>query len=95
METRIPDGGQIEHTPCMVARGLLPMRAWFIPVLTPIIVFLKCGWTTHSHKRKHTQTFTHEGRRFAGQIMSDKETQREQNNLMRNISLKDILFTCP
>lgn len=26
--------------PCIVARGLLLMRAWFIPVLTPIIVFL-------------------------------------------------------
>lgn len=37
------------HKPCMVARGLLPMRAWFIPVLTPIIVFLKCGWTANSH----------------------------------------------
>lgn len=27
--------------PFMVAKGLLPMRAWFTAVLTPIIVFLK------------------------------------------------------
>jgi len=30
----------IYDKPCIVARGLLLMRAWFIPVLTPIIVFL-------------------------------------------------------
>lgn len=40
------------HTPCMVARGWLPMRAWFIPVLTPIIVILKRGKTANSHTQK-------------------------------------------
>lgn len=45
------------HTPFMVARGLLPMRAWFIAVLTPIIVFLKHGRAANSHK--HTRAFTH------------------------------------
>lgn len=38
----------------MVARGLLPIRAWFIAVLTPIIVFLKMRMShrftpTHKH----------------------------------------------
>lgn len=51
------------NTPCIVARGLLLMRAWFIPVLTPIIVFLEYVWihihpcaNTHTFKYTHIQT---------------------------------------
>ena len=32
-----------------MARGLLPRRAWLIPVLTPITVFLLCNIHTHTH----------------------------------------------
>lgn len=46
------------NTPCIVARGLLLTRAWFIPVLTPIIVFLEYVWI-HIPPCAHTHTFTH------------------------------------
>lgn len=46
------------NTPCIVARWLLLTRAWFIPVLTPIIVFLEYVWI-HIPPCAHTHTFTH------------------------------------
>lgn len=43
-----------KHTPWIVARGLLPRRAWFIPVLTPITVFL----LRHTRVQACTETQT-------------------------------------
>lgn len=42
------------HKPWIVASGLLPRRAWFIPVLTPLTVFLsRTDEPTHrAHRQK-------------------------------------------
>lgn len=61
----------------MVARGLLLMIAWFMPVLTPIIVFLQCVW---SHLYTHIRTCIH--------IHTCEEKQgflRHQKSVQRNV----------